>query len=131
MYIWLMPECTGTHSNLRVNQARTAEPPVLLSWSHRVERQRGRLACGSPTVLEQYEYCCTPACTVHCSSSLTTVTVYPRIYHTRRGLTERAASAQAPYSTPIDTGICKCCICLLYTSPSPRDGLLSRMPSSA
>ena len=25
--------------------------------------------------------------------------------------------------------ICK--ICLLYTSPSPRDGLLSRMPSSA
>ena len=23
------------------------------------------------------------------------------------------------------------CICLLYTSPSPRDGLLSRMPSSA
>ena len=26
-------------------------------------------------------------------------------------------------------GICKSC--LLYTSPSPRDGLLSRMPSSA
>ena len=25
----------------------------------------------------------------------------------------------------------KCQICLLYTSPSPRDGLLSRMPSSA
>ena len=24
-----------------------------------------------------------------------------------------------------------CIICLLYTSPSPRDGLLSRMPSSA
>ena len=23
------------------------------------------------------------------------------------------------------------CHCLLYTSPSPRDGLLSRMPSSA
>ena len=23
------------------------------------------------------------------------------------------------------------CNCLLYTSPSPRDGLLSRMPSSA
>ena len=27
------------------------------------------------------------------------------------------------------TGFCYCC--LLYTSPSPRDGLLSRMPSSA
>ena len=25
----------------------------------------------------------------------------------------------------------QCRICLLYTSPSPRDGLLSRMPSSA
>ena len=24
-----------------------------------------------------------------------------------------------------------CFLCLLYTSPSPRDGLLSRMPSSA
>ena len=24
-----------------------------------------------------------------------------------------------------------CITCLLYTSPSPRDGLLSRMPSSA
>ena len=25
----------------------------------------------------------------------------------------------------------RCQLCLLYTSPSPRDGLLSRMPSSA
>ena len=25
----------------------------------------------------------------------------------------------------------RACGCLLYTSPSPRDGLLSRMPSSA
>jgi len=25
----------------------------------------------------------------------------------------------------------RCSFCLLYTSPSPRDGLLSRMPSSA
>ena len=28
-------------------------------------------------------------------------------------------------------GLHPCYICLLYTSPSPRDGLLSRMPSSA
>ena len=26
---------------------------------------------------------------------------------------------------------CVCCTCLLYTSPSPRDATLSRMPSSA
>ena len=30
-----------------------------------------------------------------------------------------------------DTSILICLTCLLYTSPSPRDGLLSRMPSSA
>ena len=28
-------------------------------------------------------------------------------------------------------GVARGMICLLYTSPSPRDGLLSRMPSSA
>ena len=36
--------------------------------------------------------------------------------------------------TPVPDGICldeEGAICLLYTSPSPRDGLLSRMPSSA
>ena len=27
--------------------------------------------------------------------------------------------------------VARACDCLLYTSPSPRDGLLSRMPSSA
>ena len=40
---------------------------------------------------------------------------------------------QAPidsYSTSI-TGTANYKDCLLYTSPSPRDGLLSRMPSSA
>ena len=32
---------------------------------------------------------------------------------------------EQPYETPSSP------CCLLYTSPSPRDGLLSRMPSSA
>ena len=31
----------------------------------------------------------------------------------------------------IDAGMQGAIACLLYTSPSPRDGLLSRMPSSA
>ena len=37
------------------------------------------------------------------------------------------------YFTLKDFNLCKttCNPCLLYTSPSPRDGLLSRMPSSA
>ena len=38
--------------------------------------------------------------------------------------------------TPIDDGVANLIMaqllhCLLYTSPSPRDGILSRMPSSA
>ena len=32
---------------------------------------------------------------------------------------------------PFGDGAARYCNCLLYTSPSPRDGLLSRMPSSA
>ena len=35
------------------------------------------------------------------------------------------------YSSKQDYGQLKPLTCLLYTSPSPRDGLLSRMPSSA
>ena len=31
----------------------------------------------------------------------------------------------------LDNNLNKNITCLLYTSPSPRDGLLSRMPSSA
>ena len=39
-------------------------------------------------------------------------------------------AATVPVAVVFAGGVC-CCICLLYTSPSPRDGLLSRMPSSA
>ena len=53
-------------------------------------------------------------------------------YHTHNLLTNR------PSNPKHETSMCCFCsmlplsgICLLYTSPSPRDGLLSRMPSSA
>ena len=36
-----------------------------------------------------------------------------------------------PFVTSSNTTTAGACVCLLYTSPSPRDGLLSRMPSSA
>ena len=39
-------------------------------------------------------------------------------------LYSEGAEVRNPYSG-------ECYTCLLYTSPSPRDGLLSRMPSSA
>ena len=44
-------------------------------------------------------------------------------------LTSTDLSSYAPLASPAFTG--NPIACLLYTSPSPRDGLLSRMPSSA
>src|SRR5664279_4820084 len=52
---------------------------------------------------------------------------------------EKIVMPPVPYYGMIDsktgyirfTNFTQNCICLLYTSPSPRDGLLSRMPSSA
>ena len=38
---------------------------------------------------------------------------------------------EPPYEAAMRKEVAKICACLLYTSPSPRDGLLSRMPSSA
>ena len=35
------------------------------------------------------------------------------------------------FVSKVSFAIALCALCLLYTSPSPRDGLLSRMPSSA
>ena len=48
------------------------------------------------------------------------------------GCTDSEACNFSPDAT-IESGLCEysSCACLLYTSPSPRDGLLSRMPSSA
>ena len=43
-----------------------------------------------------------------------------------------AVNQTAGYIITAQAAITNTCIgCLLYTSPSPRDGLLSRMPSSA
>ena len=51
-----------------------------------------------------------------------------------KGITENEISSAAQVmrskSLSIDLGN-GAHVCLLYTSPSPRDGLLSRMPSSA
>ena len=47
------------------------------------------------------------------------------VLHTPAGAPARALGLLATRSRAPSTG------CLLYTSPSPRDGLLSRMPSSA
>ena len=46
----------------------------------------------------------------------------------RHGVATSGPGAGRPL---LDTVIKACDTCLLYTSPSPRDGLLSRMPSSA
>ena len=44
---------------------------------------------------------------------------------------ERATQLNTGIEPTLDRDNDKNTVCLLYTSPSPRDGLLSRMPSSA
>ena len=59
---------------------------------------------------------------------------------TRRGIENKAGSGEIKNLTDLCYGVLEPVrakpnqthpTCLLYTSPSPRDGLLSRMPSSA
>ena len=47
------------------------------------------------------------------------------------GLTSERLRAHGREILTISVAVVLCSVCLLYTSPSPRDGLLSRMPSSA
>ena len=42
-----------------------------------------------------------------------------------------ASTKEVKRLRPLAKGLARICICLLYTSPSPRDATLSRMPSSA
>ena len=53
------------------------------------------------------------------------VTVFVKV-----GMDVKWAGTMTP-SEMINEGVRRAYTCLLYTSPSPRDGLLSRMPSSA
>ena len=46
------------------------------------------------------------------------------------GVTLDVGADEPIYKAALKAGV-QLPICLLYTSPSPRDGLLSRMPSSA
>ena len=53
----------------------------------------------------------------------------PYLKRETRGLADLLGLAERPDPSPVDT--IRREICLLYTSPSPRDATLSRMPSSA
>ena len=63
---------------------------------------------------------------------LTAAQLRPRIKHVDYIRTLREAGVP-PDQIPDHVPLCGDLLvtCLLYTSPSPRDGLLSRMPSSA
>ena len=53
------------------------------------------------------------------------------IYDAQTGETLIQGKSGLPIFVGVMAFAVKAVICLLYTSPSPRDGLLSRMPSSA
>ena len=56
-------------------------------------------------------------------------TTYVGEFDTR--VQSQAIAAKEAYKKALEEGNADAMYCLLYTSPSPRDGLLSRMPSSA
>src|SRR5665647_2281968 len=58
------------------------------------------------------------------------VDVYSRRPQVQERLTTQIADALLEHLKPLGVLVVIEC-CLLYTSPSPRDGLLARMPSSA
>ena len=51
--------------------------------------------------------------------------------HSRGGSAKIAVVASGLFGSISGSAVSNVASCLLYTSPSPRDGLLSRMPSSA
>ena len=57
----------------------------------------------------------------------------PRLAEAKRLILETVAEHQQTIQSvrPANPDLAQSYDCLLYTSPSPRDGLLSRMPSSA
>ena len=52
-------------------------------------------------------------------------------YKATEAIDYKAEESICPQCNSSDTRKMELDFCLLYTSPSPRDGLLSRMPSSA
>ena len=57
-----------------------------------------------------------------------TLGAYEQLLTEKNGSTTIASRTRQKIA---NKGVHQSLICLLYTSPSPRDGLLSRMPSSA
>ena len=62
---------------------------------------------------------------------LTSEDLDPNIPSLSQGISNPAKSVQQPRVSLFDTYRGNPDTCLLYTSPSPRDGSASRMPSSA
>ena len=56
------------------------------------------------------------------------LTAFDQVQRWRRAWSNAAEQLAGKRNDPLHTQLD---VCLLYTSPSPRDGLLSRMPSSA
>ena len=75
------------------------------------------------------------ACKKGASSWLTVIPVKDMDFDLNEREFRDAVSLRYDWPIHDNPSVCVCgsmfTVCLLYTSPSPRDGLLSRMPSSA
>ena len=100
----------------RIDEIPDFPPELALRLQHLVISHHGRYEWGSPRRPKTLE-----ACALHYIENLDAqVNRFTQIIAARRDKTK-------PW-TEYDSLLRRC---LLYTSPSPRDGLLSRMPSSA
>ena len=63
--------------------------------------------------------------------SISAALQYISYYHPDDYIQALGRAYEAEESPAAKDAIAQILTCLLYTSPSPRDGLLSRMPSSA
>ena len=133
-------KCTDTWDQYRVREVKTV--PCKRSRYYTKEEKWMESACNSfkQKVISEFGVPASCNCTDHCvmTQEPSCLDNYQNCLSRRRlGLKSFLQSANVFNETALDfmelekvmVGWSK--NCLLYTSPSPRDGLLSRMPSSA
>ena len=98
------------HNRREINQDPTAHAEILVLKKASEKYKSWRLEGSTLVVTLEPD--------PMCAGALVNARVKKLIYGASN---EKAGAAWTLYNIP----------CLLYTSPSPRDGLLSRMPSSA
>ena len=111
-----MKNLVGTVNSLKVDYTDTKDACVLQTDTSTGTTQETTVSTSEPVLTSVY----TDSSATTTNESGSTVVTVTRTTTITSTVTKTTTVKSTPYTT-----------CLLYTSPSPRDGLLSRMPSSA